>query len=82
VTSKRAAELLSILLGPHILSPILFIIVILKSGLSSNQLIIIFPTVLLLQIVIPITYLIISPKLGWVEEWDMMNKKERLPFFI
>lgn len=82
MTSKKLAKFLSIILGPHILSPILFIVVIFKSNLQSNQLAIIFPTVLLLQVIIPVSYLIIAPKLGWVSEWDMKTQKERQPFFV
>ncbi len=78
---KKLANLLAIALGPHILLPLLFILIVLKSGLNSNQLKIIFPTVLLLQVVVPIAYLIIAPRFGWIGKWDMKKKEERRPFF-
>lgn len=76
------AKYLAVILGPHIWLPILFVLIILKSGLSNQQLIIIFPSVLVLQVIVPLLYLIFAPKLGWVGAWDMKSKEERRPFFI
>jgi len=80
--SEKIAELLSILLGPHVWLPGLFLAVIFNSGLTENQLNIIFPVVLILQIIIPLLYIIFAPKLGWTKKWDMETKKERRPVFI
>ncbi len=77
--SEKIARYLSIFLGPLWL-PVLFVLIILKSGLSGQQLVITFPSVLTLDVVIPILYLIIAPKLGWVGKWDMESKEERGPF--
>jgi hypothetical protein len=80
--SEKFAKLLSIVLGPHVWLPILFLMMIVKTGLAPNQIKIISPTILILQVAIPIAYLIIAPRLGWVSEWDMRKKEERLPFFV
>lgn len=80
--SEKIAKYLAIILGPHVWLPILFVLIILKSGLNEQQLIIIFPSVLIFQVIIPVLYLIIAPKLGWVGEWDMKSKEERKPIFI
>ena len=82
MSSKKVAKFLAIALGPHVWLPLLFVIIILKSGLEANQLRIIFPSVLLLQVIIPIAYIIVAPKFGWVSEWDMKTRKERQPFFM
>lgn len=82
MTSEKLAKILAVILGPHVWLPILFVIVIMKSGLTPNQLVIIFPSVLILEVIIPIAYLVIAPKLKWIGEWDMMTQKERLPFFL
>lgn len=74
------AGIISILLGPHVWLPVLFILIILRSGLTSDQLKIIFPTVLLLQVIIPISYLLFAPRLGWIKDWEMKDLKERKPF--
>lgn len=80
--SKKIAEFLGIALGPHVWLPTLFIIIILNSGLNKTQLKIIFPVVLVLQVIIPLLYLILAPRLGWANEWDMKDKSERRPIFI
>lgn len=82
MSSEKIAKFLAVALGPHIWTPLLFILIISKSGMTPQQTIIIFPTVLLLQVIIPIAYLIIAPKLGWVGKWDMETKEERRPFSI
>jgi hypothetical protein len=78
--SDYLARIISIILGPHVWLPVLFILIILKSGLTPDQLKIIFPTVLLLQVIIPISYLLFAPRLGWIKGWEMKDKKERKPF--
>ncbi len=80
--SEKIARFLSVVLGPHVWLPLLFILVILKSGLTSTQARIVLPSVLLLQVILPLTYMIIAPKLGWVSKWDMELKEERRPFFF
>lgn len=80
--AEKIAQFLGIGLGPHVWLPVLFLIIILNSGLTPNQLKIIFPTVLTLQVIIPLLYIISAPKLGWVNKWDMEEKEERWSVFI
>lgn len=82
MSSKKLAKILSVILGPHVWTPLLFLLVLYKSNLTLPQSKIIFPTMLVLQVVIPIGYLLLAPKLEWVSQWDMKNKKERIPSFI
>lgn len=79
-SGTRLASMVSMILGPHVWLPVLFILIILKSSLSPDQLKIIFPTVLLLQVIVPISYLLFAPRLGWIKGWEMKDKKERKPF--
>jgi len=78
----KIAEFLGIALGPHVWLPGLFLAIILNSGLNEQELKIVFPVVLLLQVIIPLLYLIFAPKLNWAEKWDMEKKEERRPIFI
>ncbi len=80
--SEKIARFISVLLGPHVWLPLLFILIIFKSGLTSTQAKVILPSILLLQVVLPLTYMIIAPRLGWVSKWDMELKEERKPFFL
>ncbi len=80
--SEKIAKYLTVVLGPHILLPVLFVITILKSGLNNQQLIIIFPSLLILQVIIPILYLVVAPRLGWIRGWEMKSKEERKPILI
>lgn len=79
---ENFAKLISIILGPHVWISSLFLILVFKTNLTPQQLKIILPTVLILQVIIPILYLILAPKLNWVEKWDMENIKERKPFLF
>ncbi len=81
-TLKRIAKYLTFILGPHILLPVLFSLVILKSGLGRRELAIVFPSVFMLQVVVPILYLVFAPKLGWIDGWEMKRRKERKPFLM
>lgn len=74
------ARWISVILGPHVWLPVLFFLVVFRSGLTPNQLKIIFPSILILEIIIPIAYLLLGPKLGFTKEWDMKEIKERKPF--
>lgn len=80
--AKKLAKLISIILGPHVWIPLLFFILVLKTNLTPQQLKIIFPTVLIFQVIIPLLYLIFAPKLNWSEKWDMEKIKERKPFLL
>jgi len=72
---EKFAKYLAVILGPLWL-PVLFIPMIYKSGLSQQQFTVIFPTVLILQLIIPLVYLIVAPKLGWISGWEMKKKEE------
>jgi len=78
----KIAKLVSIILGPHTWSILLFIIVVLNTGLTNEQLAVVLPSVLLLQVAIPVSYLLFAPRLGWIKKWDMESKKERWPFLL
>jgi len=78
----KIAEFLGVALGPHVWLPGLFLAIIFNSGLTEQELKIVFPIILLLQVVIPLFYLILAPKLNWVEKWDMEDKEERRPIFL
>lgn len=80
--TKRLASLISIMLGPQTWLPMLFLIVMFKSGLSREQLVILFPSILFLQVIVPLIYLYSAPKLGLATEWDLPKRKERYPFLL
>ena len=80
--SEKIAKYLTVILGPHIWFPVLFVIIILKSNLGGQQLAVIFPSIFTLLVIIPICYLIIAPKKGWISSWEMKIKEERKPFLM
>lgn len=79
---KKLAEILSVLLGPQSWLPILLIAFLFKTGLTTQQKLILFPMILILQVIIPLLYLYMAPKLRWAEAWDLPNQEERFPFFV
>jgi len=80
MNATKIAKLLSVLLGPQMWLPVLFLATILRSGLTSQQLVILFPSILFLEVVIPLSYLYLAPKMGLATAWDLPKRKERYPF--
>lgn len=78
----KIAKLLSIVLGPQIWLPVLLLIFTFKTGLSSQQTKILLPSMFILQVFVPLSYLYLAPKLGWATEWDLPLRKERHSFFV
>lgn len=77
---RRFAGLLSVLLGPMIWLPVLFLTTMFQSGLNNQQLTILFPSILFLEVLIPLIYLYIAPRIGLATAWDLPKRKERYPF--
>lgn len=82
VDSKRVAQIVSFIFGIRILPFILLPLVLLKSGLSNEQLIIIFPLVIFFQVFIPISYIYFVLKTKRATSWDLPIKEERKGFLI
>lgn len=58
------------------------VLLLLRTGLNSEQLSILLPGLIILLLVIPFTYLHLALKLGWVSKWDLPEKKERRPIIV
>lgn len=74
--SIKVAQLISILLGPQIWLPVLFFIIIFRLGAHPG----LFFSILFLQVIIPLAYLYLAPKLGLGTHWDLPKRQERYPF--
>lgn len=62
--------------------PILLILLLLKTGLSTYQLYVLLPSMAFLLLVIPFTYLHLALKMGWISKWDIPKREERRPIII
>lgn len=82
MTKQKAAELISIVLGPHILLPILALCVLFRTGLSSQQILLLAPILITLQVLLPIGYMYWAVKSKKAVSWDLPNMKERQPFML
>ncbi len=80
MSSKKLAELVSIVLGPFVWPFVLVAAIVYKVPLPFDQLKILLPAIIFLEIIVPISYLLIGPKLGWTSSWDTKNLKERKSF--
>lgn len=80
--SPLLAERLSILLGPHLWLPFLLITFLFRTGLTEQQIKTLLPPLLILQVITPLAYLYMAPRLGWASSWDLPRRIERLRFFI
>lgn len=78
--SKKLAEIISIILGPHFWLPLLLVVFFTKTQLTSEQIKILLPTMLIFQVIVPISYIFIALKLKKVSAWDLPIKEER--YFI
>ncbi len=76
---NKLAELISEIFGPHLWMPILLMLLLLRTGLNSEQLSILLPSLGTLLLVIPFTYLHLALKIGWISKWDIPKKEERRP---
>ena len=59
--------------------PLLLLLLIFKTGLTSDQIYIIFPSLIFLLVVVPFVYLFIALKMHWVDKWDLPKREERRP---
>ena len=77
---KKIAKIISFLLG-FVLLPILVIFLIFKTGLTQNQIKIIFPVFTTFIILIPLGFLITFKKINRISDWDIRNRQERYLIF-
>lgn len=82
MSSVKIAELISEIIGPHLWMPILLLLLVFHTGLSLDQLAVLLPSLAILLIVIPFTYLHVALRLGWVSKWDLPKKEERRPIMM
>lgn len=78
---KKLAKWISIIIGPHTLFPIVFGILITQAQLNLNQLRILVPSILILEVILPLGYISFAPRFGLAGKWDMEKRKERIPLF-
>jgi hypothetical protein len=78
---KRLAQVISILLGPFVW-PITLIVIIFRSGLSTQQITVLLPIVLLLQVGIPYFYIFRAYKLKKISDLDITKREERYKTMI
>ena len=82
MNSQKIAKLLSIILGPHVWLLVFLSLFVFKSGLSSAQLTILFPIMAIFQVIVPLAYLYIAPRVGLATSWDLPHKKEHRLFIL
>ena len=82
MSANKLAELISEIIGPHLWMPILLLLLVFCTGLSLEQLKILLPSLAILLLVIPFTYLHVALRLGWVSKWDLPKKEERRPIML
>ncbi len=82
VNQKKVAEYISIILGPQIWLPVIFLLLIFKTGLSTDRIVILFPILLIFLVLIPTFYLYFALRNNWVSAWDLPKRQERYPFII
>lgn len=82
MTKQKLAEIISIVLGPHVLLPVLVVCILFRTGLGKNQIILLAPVLFGLQVLLPIGYMYFAVKFKKAVSWDLPNLKERQPFML
>lgn len=75
--SKIVAQLISLIFGPLVWIPLLTIFV-LKTNLPINQIKLLLPLLLILQVFIPLIYICIAYKFKKISDIDLSKKEERI----
>lgn len=79
---KSLAEITSRVLGMHTWFPVILVVALLRTGLTIQQIKILFPSLLFLQVLLPILFLYFIVKHGRVSSWDLPKREERHHFLL
>lgn len=71
------AKKLSVVLSPPVWYLLVLLLIILRIKLTNLELLILIPLLLVLQLFIPISYVLRLLKLGKVESWDLPKREDR-----
>lgn len=71
------ARLISDLLGPLTLYPLLSFFLVRQSRLSSNQTMVILPILFIFHLLIPFIYVFYKKKSGTIGDWDISERTQR-----
>lgn len=80
MNQQKIAKFISVVFGIRVLPFILFIVVLSKSGLSPNQLLLITPITIFLLILVPIFYIFFAIRSKKASSWDLSKREERYGF--
>ena len=80
--SKQTAKIISQALDPTVMWPLMIVMALLGTGLSSSQLEALVIPVLLLELILPIGLLVLFIQMKWVSDWEITNRAERGKYFI
>lgn len=78
MNQTKAARIISYLTGPEVWFPILLLIIILKSGLTPQQIFIILPLLVIFQLLLPLGLFHYFIKTHRVSGWDLNFKQDRI----
>lgn len=79
---EKVAKAISIIFSPQVWLPVLLVTILLKSGLTAEQLRTLFPVLFIFQIAVPVAAVFIGVRLKIITAWDIPNKEERYFFFL
>lgn len=82
MSSTSIARIISFVLGPFFWIPVLFIIVLANADLTYGQARVLIPTIFILDVVVPISYLVFAPRLGLTKSWEINDRMKRTQFYL
>ena len=80
---EKVAKFLSVILGLQVWLPVLLLVLVFKTGLTKEQIIILLPTLSIFQVFIPFGCLYFAFRLGKISDLDLTKREERyVPLII
>lgn len=85
MSRENLARYISFILGPQVWFPVLLILFTFYTGLTRQQIFLLFPLLIFFQVIVPFTVLYWFIRTKRVADWDIRKREERykiLPIFI
>jgi hypothetical protein len=79
---EKLAYAVSFIFNPALTIPLVFLLMVFKSELTFNQLRIVLPLLFLVDVVLPATTFFLSLKKGWLSDWEITRRSQRVNFFL
>ena|SRR3989344_6906338 len=82
MSTQNIARIVSIVLGPQVWFPVIFLVLIFKTNLDSQQTSILLPIAFFVICIVPMLYIYFALRFKFATSWELLKKEERYPFMV